>query len=106
VTGLANWFGLLNRPLLSILERVYAFEAADGGATQRVLPRRAKRELLMLAALISLAEVDLTMPYHPGILATGASPSYGYGVCAAYTTAEKARKFWCPVCNQRRAGLL
>ena len=59
----------------------------------RPVPRVAKRELLTLASLLCFAESDLGLEWFPGIMATDASPSFGYGVCMARTSQAKARAY-------------
>ena len=80
IVGLWVWFLLLNRCLLSVLDKVYDFIAAD--LPIRAVPKEVRRELRMLIDLAPDLVVDLRRLPGTVAVATDASP-HGQGVCYA-----------------------
>ena len=93
LSGVGTWFCLLNRPLLCVLEKSYSFGRGDCPNTPRPVSRAVKKELMTLVSMLCFAESDLGLPWFPGIMATDASPAFGYGVCLARTSQSKARRY-------------
>lgn len=78
-----QWFDLLNRWLLSSLDTVYDFTRAGAQDTVRELPPNVLSELMLNVALAPLWQVNLYRGWHDELVATDASPSYGFGVAVA-----------------------
>jgi hypothetical protein len=83
LTGLAQWYCLLNRPLLSLLCEVYVFQRQLPDNVPVVLPKGVKTELRLFACLAAYTEVDLTRCWDENLYASDASPAYGFGLSAA-----------------------
>jgi hypothetical protein len=83
-TGTLQWFDLLNRWLLSCLHQVYMFNRASDQSTMRAVPRDVQSELMLNLALLPLCEVDLRRQWLDKVVATDASPSYGFGVSVCH----------------------
>jgi hypothetical protein len=90
--GLAQWFALLNRPLLSLFAAVYVFARRQPLHIAAVVPEDAKFELAMFAVLSVYCEADLTRPWCGDLVASDASQSYGFGVCVASVGTDCTRK--------------
>jgi hypothetical protein len=90
-TGTLQWFDLLNRWSLSCLSDVYAFNRADGQENICSLPAEVVSELMLNIALFPCLEVDLRRPWLDRIVATDASPAYGFGVAVAQCPRSTAR---------------
>ena len=80
-TGTTQWFDLFNRWLLSCLDETYAFNRGDDPGRVRALPSSVLSELMLNIALAPFWEVSLCRPWLDMLVATDASPSYGFGVC-------------------------
>ena len=89
--GTLQWFDLLNRWLLSCLMDIYGFIRSDGQETMQEVTAAALGEIMLNTALLPCLEVDLRRPWLDHIVATDASPSYGFGVVVAPTTKHTAR---------------
>ena len=81
--GTLQWFDLLNRWLLSCLGHVYDFSRAAEQTMVRDLPSDALSELMLNIALGPFWQADLRRGWHDEIVATDASPAYGFGVAVA-----------------------
>ena len=79
--GQLAWFALLNRPVFATLHVVY--ELSRVATTVRaVLPAEARAELWLFCALLTWVVGDLARPWQRHLVASDASPSYGFGVSA------------------------
>ena len=90
--GTMQWHALLNRPSLSCFHSVYAFARAQPASSMRTVPREVLKELLIFAFLSPLLEADVTRPWSDTIIATDASPSFGFGVAVCHAGKDLSRK--------------
>ena len=81
--GTTQWFSLLNRWSLSCLDEVYRFNRGDGQASIRRLPLNVLSELMIHISLFPFLESDLCRVWHDQLVASDASPSFGFGVAVA-----------------------
>ncbi|CAE8741020.1 unnamed protein product, partial [Polarella glacialis] len=89
--GHIQWFDLLNRPLFAILDEVYGFARLDNPNQERAIPDVPLSELMLVLALASFWQADLTREWLPEITACDASPQFGFGVCFAPCSIEMAK---------------
>ena len=89
--GVAQWHAQLNRPTYSIFDHVYEFARRIPGNVPVQLPAVVMQELLQFLFLLPLLEADLARPWLPQILASDASPVYGFGVSAHRCSSDFAR---------------
>jgi hypothetical protein len=78
--GHVQWLNLLNRPLFSVLRFTYAFARDPDQLRPKAVPCNVQTELAAILGLALFWSFDLTKPWHDEILASDASPSYGFGV--------------------------
>ena len=83
LVGQLQWQALLNRPLFSAFDKVYEFSHRQPDKVARALDTEVLSELLLIAALCPFWSCDLSRPWWPHIVATDASPTYGFGMCVA-----------------------
>ena len=81
--GTVQWFDLLNRWLLSCLDETYGFDRADPQERQQRVLDPVLSELMHNFAMSPFWEADLCRPWCKQLVATDASPSFGFGVAAA-----------------------
>jgi hypothetical protein len=67
--GLAQWFCLLNRPLLSVFNAVYVLSRQQPDSELMALPAVVRNELLLFACLSVYVEADLNRTWHGTLLA-------------------------------------
>eukprot|EP00928_Gymnodinium_smaydae_P061722 TRINITY_DN45745_c0_g1_i1.p1 TRINITY_DN45745_c0_g1~~TRINITY_DN45745_c0_g1_i1.p1 ORF type:complete len:1002 (+),score=67.19 TRINITY_DN45745_c0_g1_i1:59-3064(+) len=91
IVGLVQWFCLLNRPLFSSLWAVYEFCKRLPDYRAQVVPQEIKDELLLVVFLSPYFEADLTRTWQTDLLASDASPAYGFGLSAANVGAQAVR---------------
>ena len=92
VLGHLAWFALLSRPVFSCLHKVYDFSRAL--TTDRIeLDRDIASELALFFCLLPLIDGDLTRPWQNIIVASDASPSFGFGVSVADAAPDLSRTF-------------
>lgn len=92
VVGRWLWFGLLNRPFLSVFSAVFAFTQRYGDSDAPVdLWPRVALELRVAVGLAPLLAVDTRLPWCGAVVATDASDS-GFGVALADAPASMCRK--------------
>ena len=92
VLGHLAWFALLTRPVFSTLHDVYA-EARRDDTSKAPLRGESLAELTLFVMLLPLIDADLTRPWADIIVASDASPSYGFGVSVAPASVEVCRAF-------------
>ena len=80
--GSAGWFCQLDRMLYSSFDAVYAFTHSQEPAS-RPLPGACRHELWSFAVLSVSLRVDLQMPWLNKVVASDASPVYGFGASVA-----------------------
>ena len=80
ILGVAQWHAQLNRPTYSIFFYAYDFVKILPGDIPLVLPSSVLQELLHFAFILPCLEADLTRPWLPEILASDASPDFGFGL--------------------------
>lgn len=80
LVGLFVWPALARRPLLAVLNAVFAFMRLPSG--QHILWPGVRRELLLFSALLPLMYASLSMPIHSTLACSDASSS-GRGVTIA-----------------------
>ena len=90
-TGTVQWLDLLNRWLLSCLDKTHAFNRESPLSSLQQVPSDVQSELMLNAALSPYWEADLRRPWLEQIVTTDASPSYGFGVSVAKCTRATAR---------------
>ena len=78
--GTIHWLFLLNRPLLSILHKSYGFARLPNQRKHQALPLGVQRELAMAVALLPFCSFDATKTWANFIMASDATPSYGFGL--------------------------
>ena len=88
--GQCTWFGIMNRPSLSVFDSIYEI-TKGGGAERTEVPRAVVRELAHFVALLPLLEADLQRPWQRCLVATDASVNYGFGVSVADVSQEVVR---------------
>jgi hypothetical protein len=89
--GLPHWFGQLSRGTYSAFNAVYPFTRLTPDHAELHLPPGALAELLLFGLLTPSLEVDLRRPWNPVLVASDATPSWGFGVAfATLTPAEVA----------------
>ena len=92
VLGHFAWFALLARPIFSTLHEVYADARRIDTTSTR--PRdECLAELLLFMMLMPFVDADLTRPWSDIIVASDASPSFGFGVSVAPASADDLRAF-------------
>ena len=77
--------------MFAALDTVYAFARQVPAGQAQTLPESAHAELLLTLSLAPFWEADLTRPWLPLITATDAAPEFGFGVCYAPCSEDKAR---------------
>ena len=89
--GVIQWFNLLNRPLFSILEASYTFARQAPQTSLLALPGTVQREMAMVLGLAMQWMFELDKVWSPDILASDASPSFGFGVSRLRRSVHLAR---------------
>lgn len=90
--GHVIWAGLVRRPVLSVLNKVYHFLRADPDVKSiRPLWRSVKQELLLIAYLVPLMFADMSPPVFDKVMCTDASSTGG-----AVTVCDWPRSFFDP----------
>ena len=80
--GSASWFCRLDRMLYSVFDAVYAF-AHSADSAKRAVPERCRHEFWHFGILCVFLRVDLRTPWLNKVVATDASPIYGFGASYA-----------------------
>ena len=81
--GVVQGHNLLNRSLFSCLGQVYGFVRRPDQHGEAEVPQGAVQELALNVSLFAFWSADLARPWWPCLPATGASSSFGFGVCLA-----------------------
>lgn len=92
ILGHLAWFALLSRPVFSCLHEAYA-EARRVDTTKARLHGESLIELTLFVMLLPYIDADLTRPWADLIVASDASPSFGFGVSVAPATPDTLRSF-------------
>jgi len=92
IIGAMAWHCQLCRPSYSVFHTVYSFTKLLPEDELRPLPDSCVQELAELAVLLPVFEADLARQWHPEIIATDASPAYGFGLSVLGCTPDFARK--------------
>ena len=90
--GSIQWLHLLNRQLFGVLHACYGFARLEPNDVVRDIPATVRLELMHTAALFMLWTFDVTAPWLPELIATDASPAFGFGVCRARCSPRLARE--------------
>ena len=90
--GVMQWHALLNRPSLSIFHEVYAFTRSVPSSEAVLVPDAVIQELLVFVLHTQLLQADVTRPWCDTVIATDASPSFGFGVSVKHCSAFLVRK--------------
>jgi len=94
VLGTMQWFCLVNRWLFSCFEEVYQFVDAANLDQDTVVPDGAVGELLLFSALAHFGVADLERLFLDIVVATDASPAFGFGLsvraCSRESTLDLA----------------
>ena len=92
ILGHLAWIALLARPSFSCLHDVYT--DARGTSADAFRPGRTSiAELRLFVMLMPLIEGDLTRTWADLLIASDASPAYGFGVSVAHAAPELLRAF-------------
>jgi len=97
--GQPRWHFQLNRPLYALFLDVYDFARAEPLHVPRTLPPSCRAELLAALMLSPWTEADLTRPWATTLLATDASPSFGFGLSARSVTPHQSREVGRQACS-------
>ena len=92
ILGHIAWFALLARPIFSCMHRTYEV-ARLPEAERHTLDDVAAAELLLVTWMLPWIDADLTRPWQDVLLASDASPAYGFGVSVADASADLLRSF-------------
>ena len=92
ILGHLAWFALLSRPLFSCLHSVYDFARNDDLGRSEV-PSNLVAELALFGWLLAWIDGDLTRPWQDLVIASDASPSFGFGVSVAPADQDLLRSF-------------
>ncbi|CAE7942083.1 unnamed protein product [Symbiodinium sp. KB8] len=79
--GVEQWFCLLSRPFFSVFNEVYDFVRREPPREQCTVPPSVCAELSVATFLMPLLGADLTRQFLPFLVASDASPDFGFGVC-------------------------
>ena len=82
----------LCRPLYACFSNVYDHTQAKPDSEPHPLSPASRAELTLAVLLAPLAEMDTASEWSPDVLATDASKTFGFGVCAATTSQDTARR--------------
>ncbi len=88
MTGLLQWCLMSCRHLLACLGKVYGFNGAPDIRVERRVPDSVLDEVHLGLIMFPATVVDLTRPF---IMASDASPDFGFGVCRAPCPPSVAR---------------
>lgn len=91
VNGHLQWQNLMNRPLYSCLHAVYKFIHQVPGARAVRVPDDVVSEILHNVGLLAYWSADLCRPWWSKLVATDASPAFGFGMSIAPSSAELTR---------------
>ena len=80
ILGVMQWHCQLNRPSYAIFHHIYEFTKQEPDDQSHPLPTVCFQELLQFLFLSPLLEADLARGWHPEIVATDASQSFGFGL--------------------------
>ena len=89
--GHLQWHNLLNRPLYACLDEVYQFVHAQPATRPRPVGDKVLSELLLNVCLFPWWSADLRRPWWSELVATDASPAFGFGMCTASTSSSLVR---------------
>ena len=92
VIGAMQWHCQLNRPSFSVFHNVYLFTKRTPDDVCVPLPSECLHELVDFVFVLPTLLADLTRPWFPELVATDASPSYGFGVSSLTCDPRVARK--------------
>ena len=92
VLGMLQWYDLLRRPKLSVYHAVYGFLRDPDDTKLRQVPGPVLQELLLGLVLGVFWRSDLSRQFLPLILASDASPSFGFGASVSRASADKTRE--------------
>ena len=91
--GIPHWAGQLRRPVYSCLHEVYSHGSSESASDAPcALTSRARGELVVLAGYMLLCQVDLQTQWSTQLVATDASPAFGFGVSKVEVGAAVARE--------------
>ena len=89
--GVIQWFFLLQRPCYSVLDKVYEFSRREPQNVVQTLPSGVLSEMVTVLMLLPLLPAAMDRGCGNEILATDASPEFGFGVSRANCSRECAR---------------
>jgi hypothetical protein len=90
--GHVQWLNLLNRPLFSVLRSTYAFARGPEQYKLKHIPGKEQAELAAAVGLALFWCFGLAKPWHAEVLASDASPSFGFGLSRLTATTDFARR--------------
>ena len=90
--GHIQWFNLLNRALFALLDACYAFARLTPQHVTILLPERVTSELASVLALAPQWHFQLEKPWLCQVLASDASPSFGFGVAVCKLPISRVRQ--------------
>ena len=86
--GVAQWFALLARPLLSVFDSMDAFVGDATCLTSLPLPVAVLDEIVLSLCLLPCAEADLRRPWLPLLCSSDPSPEFGCGGAVRHCSAD------------------
>lgn len=89
--GVMQWHCQLNRLVYSVLCHVYAFAKLVPDEILKPVPREVLQELMRFIFLIPCLEADLARPWLGEVVASDASPEFGFGLSTFPCTCPFAR---------------
>jgi len=98
--GSAQWFCLLERWLFSCFFASYAFARHEPADCVCDVPLEVGREVQLFVSLAPFLTLPLDREIHPGIIASDATPDFGFGVATVGCTVDEAREL-CRLAEKR-----
>lgn len=90
--GTAQWHCLLRRPVFAIFHAVYNFVRSEPQGVEVFLDDAVVPEPLLCGSLSPLLEADVARTWSADLIATDASPAFGFGVSVLKVGAERMRR--------------
>ena len=90
--GTLQWTCLLNRPLLSTLNRVYEFAERTPCNQVQQMPRDVLDELSLCMSLVPCMYVDLARPWASNLVASDGAIVHGFGMAKARCSPDWSRR--------------
>jgi hypothetical protein len=102
--GHVQWFNLLNRSLFAALDHCYLFARKTPQKVGVTVPVAARVELACVIGLSMHWCFDMQKPWLPMVIASDASPAYGFGVCKCDAPVDVVRDLG--RCSEKRGDFI